>query len=302
MVLPLIPIAIGAAMAAGGTGAAAKGFSTKGTRPNPSYYGGSQGALDAQRDLYARQQRDNGRLIDSGAQGLGQIGNWGMAQANQAEGSINGAFANEQAARQQQALLAGNITNAAAAYQPGGQSIATYKAALADAANQNMALARSGTNSAMGLRDALNANAQASVDIGQRAALIRAQEEQAKAQLGIQANAAAGQMMGDVRAGDQSLAGMNIGRQQFGVQTAGGVYSGLSNLGAGREATYLDAQSQMEQAQLAAQMDYDRRRQEDRLQKRSQLIGLGAGLISGGANVMASSGGGYGRGGGGGGK
>lgn len=304
-----IPLVVGGGMMIGGGMGVKKGLNVPGTKPRGVSYGGDlpQGAvgptpLDAARTQYAQGVAGAGGQADAGAAGLAGLGAWGDAQAMNREGDINSALDQAAMARMQERAQANKIALAADRYKPGEQSAAAAALALKQAGQQNLAMARSGPNAAMGLRNALNANGQAGVDIAAQTALIRAQEEQAAVQLKADAYARAAAAQNALRGGDMGLAGFQTGRQQFGVQTAGGAYGGLATLGANREANYLDAQQNVEQAQLQAEMEYERRRQEEAQRKSNALISLGAGLIGGGGRVMSMGGGGFGGGGGGGGK
>jgi hypothetical protein len=258
--------------------------------------------LEATRTQYQQGVQGAGGQADAGAQGLASLGAWGDAQAMNREPDIARALEQAAYARERERLQVNKLGMVADQYKPGEQSAAAAALALKQSGQQNLAMARSGTNAAMGLRTALNANGQAGVDIAAQTALIRAQEEQAAVQLRTEAYARAAAAANAMRGGDMGLAGFQTGRQQFGVQTAGSAYGGLASLGAGREATYLDAQQNVEQAQLQAEMEYERRRQEEAQRKSNALISLGAGLIGGGGRVMSMGGGGFGGGGGGGGK
>jgi hypothetical protein len=291
-----LPLLVGAGMMAGGGMAVKKGLNVSGVRPQGVAYGGSapQGSIgpepiDVYRQQYGQGVATGAGQADAGAAGLAGLGAWGEAQAMNREPDIGRALDQAAYARERERLQVNRLGSVADKYQPGAQSAAAAALALKQSGQQNLAMARSGTNAAMGLRTALNSNAQAGVDIAQNTALIRAQEEQAAVQLRMEAAARAAAAANAMRGGDMGLAGFHTGRQQFGVSTAGSAYGGLASIGAGREATYLDAQQNLEQAQLQAEMDYERR-------KSNALISLGAGLIGGGGRVMSMGGGGGGGG------
>lgn len=288
-------------MMAGGGYSVGKALGVQGTGPRSGRYnyGGSPTATDAYRHQYASGLADAQGQAATGTGGLAGIGSWGAGQAYQRGNDVNAALDMGYGARRQQEQQAGAIAAAANGYQPGAQSAAAMNLALQRNAAAGAALARSGGNEAMAMRNAVAGNAQAGVDASANIAMLRAQEEQAAVQMRMQGAQAAADAYGQIRGGDSALAGMQAQREQFGAQTAGSAYSGLASIGAGREGNYLDSQQSLEQAQLQAQMEYDRQRQANQQQKRSMLFGLGAGLIGAGGNVMASGmggGGGYGGG------
>jgi hypothetical protein len=266
---------VGGGLAAAGSGIAAKGLTVSGTAPRmgPYNYGGSAGAAQQYRDEY-------GNLI-GGAQTLGDaaLPTYGQLQASGQQAQQQGAGVLTQA------FSAGGFGTQGGAdlssYDPAAVARAQSAATVAEAARRTNAIARTG--GALGLREALNANANAGNQAAQQAAVTAAQGEQTKAGLVLQNQQS-------INATRMGLAGLGLQQQGFGAGVQADAAGATTQLGLTREGIYNQQQSTMEQAQLQAQIAAEQARQQNRVDKRRLLVGLGAGLVGAGGSVMASGG------------
>jgi hypothetical protein len=151
---------------------------------------------------------------------------------------------------------------------------------------QARALAASGGPLAQ--RQAMADNSMAGAQVAQDLAAVQAQNRLATGQ------ALAGQYDTNV---DQNLAqrglflqqaglGANVAQAGYGTQISAAtpaVSAGVATTG-----QYLDAQQQAEQAQLAAALSYEQRRQQEAQRRSQNLWNFGAGLVSGGARTLGA--------------
>lgn len=240
------------------------------TKARSKQYGGSTEAVDAYRKAY-------GTGADRGADAV---------EAGRRQLLTGGQAATDLAARGRTVLdSAGNIapvpvsTTGASllgAYQPGAVAAAQAQQVLDANAQANLGAARSG--GALGLRNALNANAYAGVDAAQGLAVQRAQEEerllaakvaQENADRAAQTDALA---LAEQQRLQATQVGAGIAQASNGqaIQAA----SATGQLGLTSQGQYLNQLSDVERAQLTADMDYERRRQEDQQRKSQNLWGL----------------------------
>lgn len=173
-------------------------------------------------------------------------------------------------------------SDALAAYQPGAVSQAMAQQVLNRNAQANLGAARSG--GALGLRNALNANAQAGVSAQADMAAQAAQEQERylAAQL-QQANAD--------RAAQQAQISQGIGMSQGALAQGLDASNAYTRIGAGLEGSYLDAEQHLLDQQLIADLDYDRRRQAEGQRKSDRLWDMAGGLIGIGGKALGSMGG-----------
>jgi hypothetical protein len=165
----------GAAMVGAGTAAAIRANRIN-AKPRGVAYGGSPEALDAYRDQYASGIGYGGMLRDAGIQDMSNVGTQAAGTAQYGQGLIAGALDRSRANTGYGAMQAiqqtGSVANNAA--DVGG------RIALDQAMSRNTALAQTG--GALGMRSAMAANADASAQIAQQNAAIRAQNAVAQQQ------------------------------------------------------------------------------------------------------------------------
>lgn len=302
----VLPIILGLGMAAAGGALTAKGASTKGTKPQHQFYGGSKEAQDAaqrqyQDQIYAArtdmQGGYTGNNVYAGQQGiqtglgytrdLAASGAKVQATGAQLLGQSSGRFATGsrtemEAQRAIQAAVDGSApSQAELLMRQQASDIAQRQAAMA-------ATARGG-NQAAAMRAAMAQGADAQTNAAGQAAALRAQEiATARGQLSQlgQAQYQSGAIPGQLGLGAQA---QGIGMQQFGAQAQlqAGQYG--ASLAAQREAEYLQAQ------QAAAGMVYqgDIAQEQSRAQaqqaQRDQWFRLGGGLLGAGGAVMGGA-------------
>lgn len=276
----------GASMAAAGTAAAIRAQRMK-AQPRSTAYGGSADALNAYREQYASGMDQGALLRNAGIQDLTGV-------AEQAGGMS--AYGQQTA---QDALFRGQNPGWSM-YGQQAQNFAdanqaainmAYDAQADKAMRQNSAIAASGGPLAQ--RQAMAANA----EVGMQ---MQRQRDQQLADAAI-ANATAAQnaVQSDRQfAIQQAQIGQDMAATGQATQLA--AYRPVVDAGLGLESQYLGAQQNVEQAQSALDLDYERRRQAEQQRKAQNLWGLGQSLIGGGAKAMQSGfggGGGYGGGG-----
>lgn len=238
------------------------------TKARRSYYGGSKEELDAQRGSYATG-------VDQGNAGYGQ------AQTGLAEGGATGSDIAQRGTKILDSALTGQPSQAGAAalnsLDP--QAVAKIRAQQAMDANSAANLAAGASGGALGLRQALQANAAAGAGVAQGAAAAGVEGEQAKAQL-IAQNAVQRAQLDQTRQNTLLDAGGQLALSGNGqtIQAAGtGGQLGLTSQG-----QYLNQLQNTDLAQLKADTDYDTRRQQDQQRKAQNLWGM-AGTLTGGA-------------------
>lgn len=174
-------------------------------------------------------------------------------------------------------------SEALAAYQPGAVSQAMAQQVLNRNAQANLGAARSG--GALGLRNALNANAQAGVAAQADMATQAAQEQERylAAQL-QQANAD--------RAAQQAQVSQGIGLSQGALGQGLDASNAYTRAGLGLEQGYLDAESHLNDQQLIADLDHERRRQAEQQRRSDRLWDFSGALLSGAGKALGGIGGG----------
>ena len=293
-----IAIGVGAGLAAAGTAVAAGGMSVNGQKPGYSYYGGSQGAYNAYQQQYGQGAAQGGQMAQGAAQGLYQgVGygpggaydpNGGAAtQANTAGVGAGAQYA--QLGQQYQGQMQSALQSPQQFAQVYGQSQhasdAAFQAQIAQNANNNLALARSGPNNAGSIRTALATNSSQGLQAQANANVARAQEQTAFNQqyAGMQQNAQLGAM--NSLAGQQQYAGNMqqgmLGLQNQYAQTASGTGTALSG-------QYLNALGDANNAQLQASQQTSLARAQAQQNKSHNYMALGTSLIGAGGSMMAS--------------
>lgn len=271
-------------MMAGGTAAAVKA-SQQATKPQPTWYGGDPEAYAGYRDRYGAARTAGAAVGDQGMKSLAELADAGQGVATQGQGIVTDALGRR---------FDPNFGAQEVAHGIGDRAVAeanlASQAALDQATHKNVAIAQSGGPAAM--RMAMAENADAGIVGAQNAATTAAGARLA----GEQA------YLGQLNLGDQFVtaqrqqalteAGLGAGLvgTGFGAQATGG--GGVMQGGLLRERSYLEGETGVEQTQTMLALDEERRRQADKQRKNQNLWGLGAGLISGGGQVMAGAGGG----------
>ena len=197
----------------------------------------------------------------------------------------------------------GAATGILAAYQPGRVSEAAGRAAIDQVSQANLGGARAG--GALGLRNALNANGQAGVDMAGQIAAQRAAEEERY--LGAQVgqanldrsttldqrnNESAMQLQADEAYRQRILQNQNM---NYGIsQAALGARLGALDSQAGqaiqREGLAATSLGEIRGQQLSADINYDTRRQAEQQRKSNNLWGLAGGLVGIASGALGSLG------------
>jgi hypothetical protein len=287
-----IAIGTGVAAGAGATAAAIRAARQK-ANPRAQQYGGSQDALDAYRSQYAGGIDKGSGLVDRSAasssfatQAIQDVRRRALQLA-----STGGGIQAPTVTTEGRQILAG--------YQPGAASEAAARGMID--ANNRALLSTGRLGGALGLRDALYASSQGAQQASSAIAAQRAQEEEAflQAQVG-QANADRdAKMAASQWAQQQRLAAITQGLQVAGQANAheAGVAGNLGQIGLNQQGQYLDAQRNVEDAQFAADIEYDKRRQQEAQRRSDRLWQFAGGLINiAGAGLTSGFSGGGGDG------
>lgn len=286
-------VAIGTGIAAG-VGATAAAIRAAKMRANPrqTQYGGGvdeQAALQAQNASGVAQ---GNRAYTGGVLGLqgsqaaaGALGAQGQ-QLVQSAGSGPSTYAPSAGG----AILGG--------YVPGQVAATQQQQALDQGAQQNLGAARSG--GALGMRNALVANAGSTVQAAGQAAAQRAQEQQAYVQ--AQVEQANGQQQTRMQANqfDRTLglqqAQVGLGAQQGAITAGTSAAGAMGELGIANQSAYLNQQQHVNDEQNANNIQYDVRRQQEQQRRSNAMWGFAGGLL--GVAGSAASGAKFGGGGG----
>ncbi len=159
------------------------------------------------------------------------------------------------------------------------------------ALRNSLALARSGPNSALATRQALQQQGIMGLQSEQQAYAAALQGEQARAQLGIQAAQVNNQMAGmnaqAQTAELQRLQQLGLAQSQMGMQGAQYAAGLGANLGQFREGLYSDRDINANSQQLQAQM-FNQQQEALAMQQKQAFTG---GIISAGAGIVGAAGG-----------
>lgn len=273
---------VGVAAAAGATAAAIRAQKMK-TQPRGVVYGGTKEAQDERQLVHARGIDQGNAGYKDGQLGLNRSQWAGRELAAAGTGIMQGATPYKDTHQ------AAGILNS---YRPGEMAALQARQAQEQAANANLGAARSG--GALGLRNALTANAASGVEVAQGAALLRSQEEQQLLQLRAQQANADREAQMAIR--DQVLRQQQAGA---GIAQAGNAQalqaSGMTGqLGLTNQGQYLDQSQAVEDRQFMANMDYEQRRQSDQQRKSQNLWGLAGNLVGVSGSAFGAMGGGGG--------
>jgi len=280
----LVALGMGAAGTAGGVGAAIKAARMK-TDPRGVQYGGSEDEYNAYQDQAATGLAQGNQGYTQGVLGL-----QGTARAGQALGATGqGLMAQGQSLPG--VALSGEGSRLLQGYKPGQMSALQSQAATDQGALQNLGAARSG--GALGLRNALNANAGANVQNAQNAGLMRAQEEQQYLQARVgQANqdqANAFQANQQLQAQRQGMYGLGASLMQAGNGQAQSAYGNMAQAGLNNQGQYMDQQTHLLDADNQNRLAYEQTRQANQARRSDRLFGLASGLMSGGMSAMSGA-------------
>lgn len=255
-------------------------------KPKEKFYGGSKEQLDQYRNQYQQgiqQGRETANAGVAGAQNAAnvareQLNTMNIEQQRLADDSNAGfrqSAGDYQEGRDATLANAGALEADAATMEQKYQNTADSQFRANQSRNMRMALALGNRGGAAGVRAALDAqgaaNAQAAVD----AENVRAQ--QMNQMIGMRQNAlqSAANIRGNVGAQDQSAAGLYSNRQQqadanrmSNVNQAAQLQQSAGQLaaqtGMAQQGQYLDAQGNMENAQLNSQREHEQLRIEGR--------------------------------------
>lgn len=176
-------------------------------------------------------------------------------------------------------------------YKPGAVAAAQAQQALDRNTAASFGAARSG--GALGLRNALNANANQGAQNAQAMAVQRAQEEQAYTQAQV---AQANQQQKDTFQADQQAQAQRAQLLGLGGQLSTGANAqaiqaanSMTNAGLNNQGQYLDQEQNLNDQQAALNMNYENVRQKAAQTKSDRLWGLGSSLIGGGFGMLGKA-------------
>jgi hypothetical protein len=276
--------ALGAAAVGGGVGAAIKANRMK-TAPKATIYGGSQDKKDALEETYLGGVQQGNAQATQGYSDLQKrqhdalkLGGMGV-RAMQSAGEVRPVAVTNQGA---------TILNQ---YHPGEVAAAQAKQALD--ANTAAAFGAARSGGALGLRNALNANATTGAQTAQGLAVQRAQEEQAYTQAQVaQANTnQMQQFQSDQQAAAQKAQLLGVGGQIAGIAGNQAIQSANMQTQAGLEGQqqYLGQNQNLNDQQTALNLAYEQARQGDKQRKSDRWFQLGGNLIGGGMNMIGKA-------------
>lgn len=295
MPAPLIPIILGAGMAAGGAGIMGKASQIKNTKPNQTLVGGSVEGAQGIQDRNA-----TGIAAGAEQQGTGRANLLGGAHNAQVAADRFGADAQAvtraqaaQYGQDRQSLMAfmGNRSRASDIGQQAGQNQmdAGNRAAMALAASSR------GGNQAAAMRNAFSAQSASNAQAAQAAQMAASQQKFAEDGQQLQAQDQLSQLA-------MQQAGMNLGvaGQSAGLDAAAAAaqqQAGGQLLGAGlsREGNFLAAQTGNEGLQANLDQQTELARAEANRKWRAQMFATGGQLLTAGGTTMAGAGGGGGK-------
>lgn len=275
---------IGIAAAAGGIAATVRA-NKKQAKPRGVTYGGSQEKKDALEQSYLKG-------VDQGnAQQL--HGQAGLDKTIKTANGIGGdALTMMQGAQRMRAMEVGNRGGAILdQYKPGAVAAAQAQQALDQNTAASFGAARSG--GALGLRNALNANANQGAQNAQAMAVQRAQEEQAYT--GAQV-AQANQNQQDVFQADQQnanqkaqLLAIGADLRKAGNQQAIQASSTQTSAGLANQGQFLDQEQNLNDQQAALSLAYEQQRMAAAQAKADRLGNMGSALIGGGLGMAGGA-------------
>lgn len=247
------------------------------------YLGGNKDAAQGLRDQYSQQ----GDIYRRNAT---DVQNRGAPQADY--GQANADYANQAGAREAQMANTNRLLDFANG--PAGPSAAQAQLQMGSdrAMAQNLALAGSGTgmgDSAEALRRAQFQNATQQSETANQAAILRAQEEEARRQMQLGALGQAQDAFGNIRGADLGARDQSIGQGQFAVDAElqnRGLNDALRQGMMDASMAYDQMGYQTYQDELAAAQNYEQLRQGGAISNQSmdaqrdgQLLGTASSLL-----------------------
>lgn len=278
----VIPAAIAGAAAIGAGTAAAIRAQRMNTKPRGVTYGGTKEKQET--------------LEDQNLAGIGQ----GNQQVTQGYSDLQkrqhdalklggmGVRAMQSAGEVKQVAVPNQGAAFLAQYHPGEVAAAQAKQALDANTAASFGAARSG--GALGLRNALNANATTGAQTAQGLAVQRAQEEQAYTQAQVaQANTDQTQrFQADQQAAAQKAQLLGIGGQIAGTAGSQAIQAANAQgqMGLSNQNQWLGQEQNLNDQQANLNLAYEQARQGTAQNKSDRLWGLGSSLIGGGFNML----------------
>jgi hypothetical protein len=270
---------IGGASIIGGAAAAVRAQRMK-TNPRGVTYGGNADTQDALLDDYGQGVAQGNGAVTSGLTGLqsGFIG--GVQQRQTGQALIDSAASSTPAPTGQgMSILQG--------YQPGQVAATQQQVALDQGALQTLSAGRTG--GALGLRNALVANAGNTMQVGQAAAAQRAQEQQSYVAAQVaQAN--------QDKANQFSANGQRLQQLQLGggiMATGNGQATGaagtITSAGLNDQGQYLGQQQNVYDSQAGLNQTYETNRQQNQVRKSQNLWNLGGSLVGSGVSTLSKA-------------
>ncbi len=279
----------------------------RGNKPREQFYGGSKEAYEEKQDQYAAGTARGEAVANQGVQDARDA----SAQAGMQYGRLNSDLQKMQSMQDEQARTAdrgfqgsmrdygqgraGITANAQALEDDAANMKQNYQKTAQSAfnaqrdANTRSALAMGSRGGAGGLRAAMAGAINSNQQAGTQAQITQAQEM--NQMIGLQQNArqAAANIRSGVSAQDQAAASQYAGRQQnsyanqagAAAQRSGNVGAAAqaaqaagqlgAQVGTAREGAYMDAESNMETAQLNAEREHEQQRLNQRSQRFQRL-------------------------------
>lgn len=273
-------------MVLGGGAALGRSAGISGQNPNRQLYGGSKDEYDRLRAQYQTGLLAGGKVSEDSLRNL-------QDQALIARNGIGSTGKNMMVdALRRPVEMDSRGAEELQAMDPGAVAQAQANAALDAAARRNIGMASNG--GALGMRNAIMANADAAVNIGANVAATAAALEMQKRQALADEYARQNQIAMALRSQNLQEAGMGADMYVGGNAMSLDATQAAGSLGQGYMNSFLGAQQNMDQAQLNANIDYDTRRQAARQKKADRLWNFGTGLIGAGGKMLGSAFGGGG--------
>jgi hypothetical protein len=274
----------GAGLIAAGTAAAIKAnkMKTQGRKVN---YGGSAAATDQLKQTYAAGADQGNKSFTEGVAGLNNVRGQGLALTNQGQAITSSAGG----------ITPGLYGHAGsqllAQYQPGQIAAAQAQQAMDQNTAAVSGAARAG--GALGLRNALNANANNGQVLAQNAGIQAAQERQALLGAQVAQGNTETQEQLDQNAVAQAqraqLLGLGTSVTQGGLNTQAGASSNIGQLGLANQSAFLGQQQNVYDTQNSNDVNYEQRRQADAQRRSQNVFGLGQSMIGMGGKALAGA-------------
>lgn len=284
MALLATALGFGAAAAAGGIGATIKANKTN-TKPRTVTYGGTQEKQDALEQMNLAGIQQGSAQTTMGMRDLSDSGTEATRLGGKGRSIMQSADAIQQVATPNQgAAILGQ-------YRPGAVAQAQAKQALDANTAASFGAARSG--GALGLRNALNANAMTGAQTAQALAVQRAQEEQAYTQAQV---AQANQQQKDIFQADQQAQAQKAQLLGIGSQLstqANALRTNAANAftqgGLENQNQWLGQEQNLNDQQANLNLEYEKARRAAAEAKASRWANLGSTLVGGGLGIAGGA-------------